>query len=461
MSTPYSSTVANLPDGLPKPRRYYAGATLLSALVITVLDASMSNVALPVIAAELSIPPASVVWVAIAYSLAVVMTLLPLSAIAERVGLGRMFAAGTIVFLLASLAATFSYDFKTLIAARVIQGIGSSMLMCLIGGLVRNIYPLRRLAMGLSFNAITVSMTAVLAPSLGAFVLSFTSWRWLFLINVPLCLLTWLGIRYLPKVPKNPRPFDWIACLLSLPFFGLSIVGLDLLATQARWSIVCLVLAFVCGWVLIRRSAKQVAPMMPVDLIRITPVAYAAVASFFAFAAQMASVVALPFYFQRIMGYDYTAIGIYLGMWSLGVGLMAPFSAWLSNRLSIAIICATGASLLTLGTTLLLFYDAETAAGWMAFSMIMSGVGFGLFQTPNNRALLAGVPRHRSSAAGGMQATIRVYGQSFGTALVALAFAFGLERGPILGISVAAFCAMAAVVVNIFRHYNPASDPGF
>lgn len=454
-------TTENLPDGLPLPQRYYAIFTLMLAIAITVLDATMVNVALPAIADELLIPDALVVWVAIAYSLTIVMTLLPLSAVAERVGMGRLFAAGTSIFLVASLGASFSQDFTTLLLARIGQGLGSSMLMCLFGGLVRNIYPLSKLGMGLSINAIMVSMTAVLGPSLGAFLLDFASWRWLFFINVPLCLLTWVGIRQLPIVPRNIKPFDWFSCFLIFPVFGLSILGLDLISSEPLWALGCLFVAFVAGWILIRRSLEQVAPIVPVDLLRITPVAYAVAASAFSFAAQMASVVSFPFFFQKVMGYSYTEIGVMLGIWSIGVGVMAPTSAWLSNRISIAILCAVGAGVMAFGTGLLLFYNAQTPVEFIVLAMLLGGFGFGLFQTPNNRALLAGVPRHRSAAAGGMQATTRVYGQSFGTALVALAFALGHESGATYAVAVAVLCATVSLFINIARHFNPASDPQF
>lgn len=443
------------------PRRRYAVITLLLAIIITVLDASMSNVALPVIAQEMGIDASAVVWVSIAYSLTIVMTLLPLAALAERIGLGRLFAVGIGVFLIASIAAVFSYDFKTLLIARSAQGLGSSMLMCLFGGLIRNIYPLSRLALGLSLNAVIVSLTAVLGPSLGAFILEFGSWRWIFFLNIPFCIAAWFGVRFLPRVPRNPKRFDWFAAILSFPVFGLSILGLDLIATEVIWAIGCIVVAALCAWILIRHTLKQSEPLVPLDLVRITPVAYAVAASAFMFGAQMASVVALPFYFQRVMDYSYSEIGIMLGVWSLGVGIMAPLSAWLSNRFSIALMCATGAGTMAASTFVLVFLDASSPIYWVYLSMICSGFGFGLFQTPNNRAMLAGVPRHRSAAAGGMQATTRVYGQSMGTALVAIAFAFSVEHGPVWGIAVAAFCALMSFGINIARHFNPASDPGF
>ena len=449
----------DLPDGLPRARRIPAAGVLLLAIIVSVLDASMANVALPTIAQTLSIDPAQVVWITIAYSLTIVITLLPLSAMAERVGLGRMFAVGALLFMAASFGASMAQDFSFLLSARIAQGLGSSMLMCLFGGLVRNIYPLRLLGLGLSLNAMTVSMTAVLSPSIGAFILELGNWRWIFLVTVPLSALLVLGARYLPSGPRSTRPFDWWAGFLVAPAFGLSILGLDLISTRPWVSLLCFIVAALSARILLRRSRRQTAPLVPVDLLRITAVAYAVVASAFSFASQMAGLVAMPFYFQQVMGLSYSELGLYLGVWSLGVGIMAPVSGYLSGRISIAKICAVGAMGMAAGMAWLLFLDAQSHFGWVAASMILAGAGFGLFQTPNNRALLAGVPRHRAAAAGGMQATTRVYGQSFGTALVAIAFSLGGEWGPMLGIGVAVICALGSVVVNIARHFNPASDP--
>src|SRR5690606_16190480 len=134
-----------LPDGLEAPRRHWAALTLLFALTIAVLDSSMANVALPAIAHALDIDPADVVWVVIAYYLAVVVSLLPLSAMAERTGFRRMFTMGLTLFIAASLASAASGSLVTLTLARIAQGLGSAMLMCLFGGLMRNIYPLNKL----------------------------------------------------------------------------------------------------------------------------------------------------------------------------------------------------------------------------------------------------------------------------------------------------------------------------
>lgn len=418
----------------------------------------MVNVALPAIATQLNIDPAAVVWVVIAYNLTVVVSLLPLSAVAERIGFRRMFAMGLTLFLVASIAAALASSLMTLTFARMAQGLGSSMLMCLFGGLVRNTYPMNKLGMGISLNAMMVGLMAVLGPTIGAFILQLASWQWIFLVNIPICVGAYFCMRFLPDVPRHRGRFDWIACLLSVPVFGLSIVGLDAVVKDPTRAALCLVLASLAGWVLVRRSRGQVAPIVPIDLLRITPIAFAVGASAFSFAAQMAAFVSLPFYFRQVLDFSYADVGILLGAWSVGVAVMAPVAGYLSNRFPIAVLCGIGAGCIALGMFWVIMLPGDTAFAWLMLGMLLGGVGFGFFQTPNNKALLGGAPRHRSGAAGGMQATTRVFGQSFGTALVAVAFNVSEANGAVLGVWAAIVCALVAVTINIARHLNPAVD---
>lgn len=450
---------AELPDGLPKPRRYWAILTLMAVLVISVLDATMVNVALPSIAQSLDIAPADVVRVVLAYNLALVITLLPFSAIAERIGFRRMFAIGIGLFGLASLASALSTSLLTLMLARIAQGLGSSMLMCLFGGLVRNIYPLRKLGMGLSLNASMVGVTAVLGPTIGAAVMAVASWPWIFLINLPICVLAYFGIRFLPDVPRAAGRFDWVAALLSAPVFGLAILGLDALGETPLFAILCFAGAGLFAHILLKRSRGQSAPLVPVDLLRIVAVRYAVGSSLMLFAAQMGSFVAMPFYFHRVLGYSYAELGVALGAWSIGTAMMAPISAYFSERYSIAKLCAIGAAGVAGALSALLLLPNDSGVGWFLLAMFAGGVGFGFFQTPNNRAMLMGAPRRRSGAAGGLQATTRVFGQGVGTALVAVAFSLSEPHGPALGMGVGIVCALIAVGINIARQRNPESDP--
>lgn len=428
------------------------------ALTVSVLDATMINVALPAVAKSLDINPAAVVWVVIAYNLVVVISLLPLSSVAERIGFQRMFTLGLALFMVASLTSACAGSLTWLVLARMLQGFSASMLMCMFGGLVRNIYPLRKLAMGISLNAMTVGLMSVLGPTIGAFMLEVTSWHWIFLINIPICAAAFFGIRHLPDIPHNNTRFDWLGCALSIPFFGLTIIALDAMVKDPARAALCAVLAALAGWALLRRSRDQMAPIVPVDLLRITSIAYAVAASGFSFAAQMAAFISLPFYFRQSLAYSYGDVGLLLAAWSVGVAAMAPLAGYLSGRFKVAALCGVGAASMALGVSILLLMPGRVLFAWPMLAMLIGGIGFGFFQTPNNRAILLGAPRHRSGAAGGMQATTRVFGQSMGTAMVGVAFSLSTSHGVIIGVSVSIACALIAMLINIARYFSPVPD---
>lgn len=450
-----------VPDGLPVPRRYWAVLVMILGITITVFDSSMSNVALPAISASLGIPASQSVWVVLAYSLTVVGCMLPLSAVAERVGFRVMYGLGMAIFLVGSVSAALSSTMTQLVMSRVGQGLGSAMLMCLFGGILRNTYPLSRLGAGISLNAFTVGIMAVLGPTLGAFLLQWFSWPAIFLVNIPLGLVSYLGLRHLPDIPRRAGPFDWTASALSAALFALALYGLETLGRDPAQAGLCLVVAALLAWTLVRRSWGQPAPIVPVDLLRIRSIGYSVAASAFFFAAQMAAFVSLPFYFKAVYGASYAEVGLYLGAWAIGGALMAPVSAYMAARFSVSVLCAMGSVVMISGLIGVLAASRDSGMAWLLIWMFFAGVGFGFFQTPNNRAMLGGTPRHRSGAAGGMQATTRVFGQGVGTAFVGVAFQLGGAHGPTLGVGVAITCALAALVVNVVRYFDPTPDARF
>jgi len=449
---------ASAPDGLEAPRRHWAVATIMVGILFTSLDMTMVNVALPTIAHDLAIGAGQVVWLAIAYSLVLVVTLLPFSAVAERIGFQRMFALGVTVCAFSALACSLSTSFIGLLLARMSQGVGTSMLMCLFGGLVRNIYPMRMMGLGISLNSLAVGVTMVMGPTIGAFIMEAASWPWMFASYIPLCCLALLGTRFLPDVSRVKRRFDWTSCVLSMLTFGLLVTGLDMLAHAPLRALLCLAVAGLAGAALVRRSRGQTAPLVPVDLLRIKPVAFAVAASVCSFSSQMGAFVALPFYYLQVLHYSYTDVGLLLGTWSLGTASMAPVAGYLADRFKVAVLCAIGAGCMATGLLCIALLPQEAPFAFYAMAMLTGGVGFGFFQSPNNRALLTGGPRRRSGAAGALQATTRVFGQSLGTALVAIAFNLGGEDGALTAIFTSMACAMGALAVNIVRYFSPVPD---
>src|ERR1700742_347445 len=178
--------VAAMPDGLPAPPRYWSVAAIWLAMTMSVLDGAIANVALPTIAHELNATAASSIWIVNAYQLAITVTLLPLAALGDRLGYRRGYIAGLVVFTLGSLGCALSHSLPQLTAARVLQGLGAGGIMSINAALVRFTYPKKFLGRGIGLNALVISVSAALGPTVAAAILSRWSWEWLFAINVPI-----------------------------------------------------------------------------------------------------------------------------------------------------------------------------------------------------------------------------------------------------------------------------------
>jgi DHA2 family multidrug resistance protein-like MFS transporter len=163
--------------------------------------------------------------------------------------------------------------------------------------------------------------------------------------------------------------------------------------------------------------------------------------------------VSLPFYLQITLERSQLSIGFLMAGWPAGAAVIALIAGRLSDRYSVALLCAIGAGSMALGLLGVVLMPASISDVWLFAAMLLSGIGFGFFQTPNNRVLIGSAPRHRAGALGGLQATTRVFSQTFGAAIVSLVFGLGLASSPMLGLVVAIFFSLIAVAVNIVRHY--------
>ena len=437
--------------GLEAPRRYWAATAQLLAVAICVLDASMINVALPSIAQTLGINPSTAVWIVNAYGLTVVVTLLPASSLVERMGFRRIFSVGLATFVIGALVSATSVNLQMLLAGRVIQGLGAAALFCLSAGLIRLTYPPHLLGRGIGLIAMTVSVGAVVGPSLGAVILTLGGWRWIFVIMLPVGLFVWLIKSNLPDAKGVHRPFDARSAIQSGIGIGLLILGLDFLVSYTWQSLMLIAFSAIVIVDLVRRSSLQTAPLFPVDLLRIRPFRYAIAASQLAFSSQMAAFVSLPFFLQVTLGRDQLTLGWLMAGWPAGAAVMAIVAGRLADRYPIPLLCAIGAACMTLGLGAIALMSPAVANIWVMACMVLCGIGFGFFQTPNNRVLLTSAPRERSGALGGTQAVTRVFGQTAGAAIVASAFALNQDLGPTYGLIVAVVFSGLAVALNVYR----------
>jgi DHA2 family multidrug resistance protein-like MFS transporter len=437
-------------DGLPSPQRRWAMLAIGLAITMAVLDGAIANVALPTIARDLAASPADSVWVVNAYQLVITILLLPLASLGEITGYRRIYRIGLAVFTLASLGCALSGSLGLLTLARVVQGVGAAGVMSVNAALVRYIYPRRMLGQGIGIVALVVAVSAAVGPTVAAGILSVASWPWLFAVNVPTGVATMLAARALPRTPRSGGRFDYPSALLNALFFGLLIIAIDSLGHGGRALYVALAFggAAASGVALVVRQLPQAAPLLPVDLLRIRLFALSIATSVCSFAAQMLAYVAIPFYLQDALGRDAVATGLLMTPWPAATALTAPIAGRLADRYSAGVLGALGLGLFAAGLALLALLPAAPADADIVWRMALCGVGFGLFQSPNNRAILSSAPRERSGGASGMLGTARLLGQTSGAALVALMFGLFHEHATLVALGAAAGISLLAAVVS-------------
>ncbi|HBC7451065.1 TPA: MFS transporter [Klebsiella oxytoca] len=444
----------NLPDGLPAPQRYGAILTIVLGLTMAVLDGAIANVALPTIASDLNASPASSIWIVNAYQIAIVIALLPLSFLGDMVGYRRIYKIGLVVFTFTSLACALSRSLEMLTLARVAQGLGGAALMSVNTALIRLIYPRRFLGRGMGINSFVVAVSSAAGPTIAAAILSMASWQWLFLINVPLGVISLvLAMRYLPANVGGSKVtrFDLPSAIMNALTFGLLITALGGFAQGQSGELVLaeVIAMLVVGFFFVRRQLRMPVPLLPVDLLRIPIFSLSICTSICSFCAQMLAMVSLPFFLQSMLGRSEVETGLLLTPWPLATMVMAPLAGYLIEKFHAGLlVMACG----LFGLAMLPSTPTDLDIIWR---MALCGAGFGLFQSPNNHTIVSSAPAHRSGGASGMLGTARLLGQSTGAALVALLFNLLGNSGTHTALLLAGILAVVAAAVSGLRVTQP------
>lgn len=457
---PHSATAASgqaadrSTAGLPQTQRRGAMAALLAAVAMATLDSAITNTALPTMAADLHASAASSIWIINAYQLAMVAALLPLASLGEIAGHRRVYLGGLVLFTTASLLCGLSWSLPALAAARVVQGLGAAAVMSVNTALIRHIFPSERLARGIAWNTLTVAVFFAIGPTLASAILSIAHWHWLFLINVPVGLgVVVLALRTLPATPPSGHAFDPLAATTCALTFAVLIFAMGEAAhlapgTRVVTELVIAVLALV--W-LLRRQAGHPAPMLPTDLFRIPIFTLSALTAVSAFAAWSMGFVALPFLFEDTLGRTAVESGFLLTPWPAMLAVMAPISAALLGRFPAGLLGGVGLITMAAGLALLAALPAQPGDADIVWRMMLCGAGFGFFQSPNMKTLIASAPARRSGSASGIIAVARILGMAMGAAATAACFALAGRHGATVALYVGAGWSLIASAASLLR----------
>jgi DHA2 family multidrug resistance protein-like MFS transporter len=398
---------------------------MIISTIMTMMDQTIANTALPTIARDVQATAASSIWIINAFQFALTIAIVPIAAAGDSIGYARVYRAGVILFVLASLGCVIAHSLTLLVAARFVQGLAGAAISCTTGPLLRRAFPPEMLGRATGFAAMSVALGSAAGPVVSGIVLSVASWQWLFAINIPLGLgslvLTQLFVRH---VDGTGVPYDWTSAAMSVTTFSLAVLGFDSVSHQGPAVITALeiVAAVVVGTVFIRRQLALPLPMFPVDLFRRSPFTLAVVSCYGSFVAQMIAFIALPFLFQTIMGRSPLEVGLLLLPWLLAAACMAPVAGRLADRFNSSRLAAAGMAIFAIGLLLAERLPVHAASWDIVWRMLICGTGWGLFQSPNNRSIQSSAPRERAGAPQAMQNTARLVGQTTGAALVGFVF---------------------------------------
>jgi DHA2 family multidrug resistance protein-like MFS transporter len=443
-------------DGLPLPRRYLAIAAISFGTALVVIDGAIPSVALPTIAHDLHVDNSAAVLVVTVYQLVLVMTLLPFSALGDRLGHRRLFQWGQIVFTIATLLCFFARSLPFLLVVRAAQSLGAAAALSVSSALVRSIYPASHLGRGLGINSVVVSSAAALAPTLGGIVLAFGRWPWVFAAAAPFALVSLLLGRNLPDPEPHQDPFDLLGAVLCALTFGLIISGLEsaVHGDSPVVSAAIVIAGIVIAFVFVRRELGEARPIMPVDLLARPVFALSTIGALTAFVASMTLILSMPFRLEHSYGFAPSLVGAMIAPWPLTTMFVAPVAGNLSDRVPAGLLGGIGMAIATAALVLLALLPAHPSYLDIAWRMSLCGAGFGLFLSPNARLIVGSAPRERAASAGGLISTTRLTGQTLGATVVATLLAFGLGGGPAPPL-VSAGLAFVAGLCSVAR-LNPA-----
>ncbi|HEO9694295.1 TPA: MFS transporter [Klebsiella aerogenes] len=439
-----------------KEERLNIGAILAVSLstVIAMLDSTIANVALPVIAKDFSISESASILIVNAYQFSVIASLLIFAALGKKVGNKLIFMSGVILFAFSSLGCALSETLNILTMFRVVQGFGAAAILSVNASLIKDIYPKRLLGRGLGINVMIVSVSAAAGPSIASAILTIATWNWLFTINVPIALISLVMCMASLKSSKyTATKFDNAgAVLVFLMFMSFSMLMLALTKSNLMGTILSMVLLTILATTLyINQKEKDNSALIPVAIFHIKTFSLSLQMSMLSYSTQMLAYISLPFYLHNVLSRNVVEIGMILTAWPLATMLTSLISGGLIEKYNPNLVALIGLALLLAGTLLMTVIPANPSNTQILWRVAICGFGFGLFQSPNNYLIMTAVSQENSSIASGLLGSSRLVGQIIGAALVAIFFNLSPSHGTGISLFTGAVFSLLSLIVSYCR----------
>lgn len=386
------------------------------------LDSSIVNVALPVMSSKLNVSMAAIEWVVTSYLIVISSTILIFGRLGDIKGKTRIFKFGIILFTIGSLMCGISTSLFFLVVARVLQAIGAAGTMSTSQGIITHVFPSNERGRALGISGTSVALGTMVGPPLGGLIVSVLSWKYIFLINVPIGLITFfMGTKILPKSQENIKEkLDIKGAILFITAIVL-IFGSLIQGQNVGYNNPSIMLGFVVGIlamvVFIAIEKRVEYPLLQLSIFENKLFSLSIFCGFISFLAISCPNIIQPFYLQKVMKLSPSVTGILMIAFPVVLSIVAPVSGYLSDKIGSELLTFLGLLFTSAGLFLMSTLNQYSNLWVLTFFVVIMSIGNGLFQSPNNSLIMSTVPKNKLGIAGSVNALVRNLGMVFGISL--------------------------------------------
>ncbi len=390
------------------------------------LDSSIVNIALPTLTRYFQADLTVINWVVTSYLLMVTGLVVIFGRLADMYGRKRLYIFGLVLFTLSSALCGAAANVWTLVAFRCLQGIGAAAILANGAALVTETFSAAERGRALGMIGSVLAFAVIVGPLLGGFLTDRLGWRSIFYVNVPIGIAGFiLAARVLPgrRRIRTEESFDLAGALILFAFLSCLLFLSGILSTPG-WQVSVLasllVATIVMGAFFLAIEVRVAHALVDLTIFRKRAFSAAALSSFLSFWAISSISFLLPFYFDRVLLLNPTMSGALLAPVPILLFVIAPLGGYLADRFGVRVVCTTGALINCLGLAWLSTLGLETSRLGVVLRLIPFGLGMGLFQPPNNSAMMGAVPGNRLGIVSGMISALKNLGSMSGVAITSL-----------------------------------------
>lgn len=403
--------------------KWYIMASVAMGVFLSTVDGSIVNITLPTLVRELKTTFSTIQWIVLAYLLVITTLVISMGRLADIFRKKYLYFSGYTIFTISSVLCGLSWNVESLIFFRVVQAIGASMIMGLGTAIITENFPPTERGKALGIIGSVVSLGVVTGPLLGGLILSNFSWHWIFFVNLPVGIIgSIMVMKYIPSGTTGiKQKFDFTGAVTI--FIGLASLLLALTSSQSRninnlFPLGLFIAAVLFIGIFIATERKISQPLVDLKLFNNRVFTVNLLSAFTTFVATSGSVLLMPFYLENVLYFSPKTVGLLLGVVPVTIGIVAPISGTLSDKFGSRLISMAGLFLIMVGyISVSTLSEDSTMLGYI-FRFLPVGIGMGLFQSPNNSAIMGSVEKNHLGIASGLLSSGRTLGQIMGNAIL-------------------------------------------